>query len=168
VAEGRGVASVAAAHHRYAAIARVAKHLEGGVQLRAQAIPHPITQTPAGTAVLDPDPGRGQHWRNRHPRLGDDVEIRLGCQIGVVDQIDAGFSRGAGRGRTARVDDDFDVVPVSLVDNKGDLVVGDGLYIAPSRVGDFNQINSPLALFAGLANELVAQLQAASARRCLD
>src|SRR4029077_14174137 len=45
MAEGRGVAGVAAAHHRYAAIARMAKHLEGGVELRAQAIPHPITQT---------------------------------------------------------------------------------------------------------------------------
>jgi hypothetical protein len=89
MAEGRGVAGVAAAHHQYAAIARIAKHLEGGVQLRAQAIPHPITQTSAGTAVLDPDPGRGQHWRERHPGLGDDVEIVLRCQIRVVDQIPA-------------------------------------------------------------------------------
>jgi hypothetical protein len=88
--------------------------------------------------VLDPDPGRGQHWRERYPGLGDDVEIGLRCQIGMVDQIDAGFSRGAGRGRTARVDRDFDVVPVSLIDNGSDLVIGDRLYIAPSRVGDFN------------------------------
>jgi hypothetical protein len=107
--EGRGVAGVAAAHHKYAAIARIAKHLEGGVQLRAQAIPHPLSQTSAGAAVLDPDLGRGQLWRERHPGLGDDVEIVPRCQIGVVDQIDASFSRSAGRGRTARVDRDFDV-----------------------------------------------------------
>ena len=108
--------------------------------------------------MLDPDPGRGQHWRYRHPGLGDDVEIRLGCQIGVVDQIDAGFGSGAGRGRTARVDGDFDIASVSLIDNGGDLVIGDRLHIPPSRVGDLDQIDSPLALFAGLANELVARI----------
>src|SRR5215475_9179103 len=32
MAEGRGVAGVAAAHHRYDTIARTAKHLKGGVQ----------------------------------------------------------------------------------------------------------------------------------------
>src|SRR4029077_13852153 len=52
----------------------------------------------------------------------------------------------------------FDVAPVSLVDDSGDLVIGDRLHIAPSRVGDFDQINSPLALSAGLANELVARI----------
>ena len=106
--------------------------------------------------MLGADPGRGQHWRDRHPDLGDDVEIRLRRQIGVVDQTDTGFGSGAGRSRTARVDGDFDVVSVSLIDNSGDLVIGDRLHIAPSRVGDFDQINSPLALFAGLANELVS------------
>jgi hypothetical protein len=85
VAEGRSIAGIAAAHHRYTAIARIAKHLEGGVELDAQAIPDSITQTPAGTAMLDSDPGRGQHWRERHPSLCDNVEIRLCCQIGVVD-----------------------------------------------------------------------------------
>jgi hypothetical protein len=95
MAEGGGIAGVAAAHYRYAAIARIASHPEGGVQLCPQAIPHPITQTPAGTAVLDPDPGRGQHGRDRNPTLGDDVEIGLGCQIGMVDQIDSGSGGGA-------------------------------------------------------------------------
>jgi len=35
--------------------------------------------------MLGADPGRGQHWRDRHPGLGDDVEIPLRRQIGVVD-----------------------------------------------------------------------------------
>jgi hypothetical protein len=48
----RGIPGVAAAHHRYTAIARIAKHLEGGVELRAQAIPHPITQTPASVVLV--------------------------------------------------------------------------------------------------------------------
>ena len=43
------------------------------------------------------------------------------------------------------MDRDLDVVPVRLVDNSGDLVIGDRLYIAPSRVGDLDQIDSPLA-----------------------
>jgi hypothetical protein len=49
-------------------------------------------------------------------------------------------------------------VSVSLVDNSGDLVIGGRLYIAPSRGGSLDQINSPLALSAGLANELVARI----------
>jgi len=47
------------------------------------------------------------------------------------------------------VDRDFDIVPVSLIDNGSDLVIGDRLYIAPSRVGDLDQIDTPLALSAG-------------------
>ena len=78
--------------------------------------------------------------------------------VSRTDPAVSGFSSGAGRGRTARVNGDFDVVSVSLIDNGGDLVIGDRLYIAPSRVRDLDQINSPLALFAGLANELVARI----------
>jgi hypothetical protein len=43
MAKGRGVAGVATAHHRYAAIARIADHLKRGVELHTQAIPYPIT-----------------------------------------------------------------------------------------------------------------------------
>ena len=114
--------------------------------------------------MLGADPGRGQHWRERHPSLGDHVEISLRCEIGVVDQIDAGLSSGAGRSRTARMDRDFDVVSMSLIDNGSDLVIGDGLHVAPGRVGDLDQIDTSLALSAGLANELVARI-AQHARR---
>ena len=46
----------------------------------------------------------------------------------MVDQIDAGFRRGAGGSRTARVDRDFDVVSVSLIDN------GNHTFRAGSRI----------------------------------
>jgi hypothetical protein len=92
MAVGRGVAGVAAAHHRYAVIARMAKHLEGGVELRAQAIPHPITQTSAGTPFSTPIQGEVNTGASGIPALGDDVEIGLRCQIGVVDQIDAALA----------------------------------------------------------------------------
>jgi hypothetical protein len=56
------------------------------------------------------------------------------------------------------MDRDFDVVPVSLIDNGGDLVIGDSLYITPSRVGDLDQVDTSLALSAGLTDELVARV----------
>src|SRR5215831_17964329 len=70
------------------------------------------------------------------------------------------------------MDRDFDVVPVSLIDNGSDLVIGDGLrvtpnglHVTPSRIGDFDQIDTSLALSAGLANELIARI--AQHARCV-
>ena len=60
--------------------------------------------------------------------------------------------------RITEVDRDFDVVPVSLIDNGSDLVIGDGLHVTPSRVGDLDQIDTTPALSAGLADELVARI----------
>ncbi len=45
--------------------------------------------------VLGRDPGRGQHRRDRHAGLGDDVEVGLSREIGMVDQINSGLGRGA-------------------------------------------------------------------------
>src|SRR5215831_8678676 len=56
------------------------------------------------------------------------------------------------------MDRDFDVVPVSLIDNGSDLIIGDRLHVTPSRVGDLDQIDTPFALFAGLTDELVARI----------
>jgi hypothetical protein len=58
------------------------------VERQPELLAHHLTA--AGDIVLDPDSGRGQHRCDRHPGLGDDVEIGLRCRIGVVDQIDAG------------------------------------------------------------------------------
>jgi hypothetical protein len=61
VAKGGGIADVAAAQDRDAALARIAGHLEGGIELRAQAIAHSVAKaSPCGT-VLHPDPGRCQN-----------------------------------------------------------------------------------------------------------
>jgi hypothetical protein len=54
------------------------------------------------------------------------------------------------------VDRDLDVVPVGFIDDRGDLVVGDCLDIAPGGIGDLDQVDPTLALLAGFADELVA------------
>src|SRR5262245_38150157 len=56
------------------------------------------------------------------------------------------------------MDRDFDVVPMCLIDNGGNLVISDGLHVTPSRVGDFDQVDTSLALSAGLTDELVARI----------
>ena len=90
--------------------------------------------------MLDPDPRRGQNGRNRDPGFGDDVEVVLVRPVAVVDQIDAGVGRSAGRGRATRVDRDLDVVPVGFIDDGGDLILGDRLDIAPGGIGDLDQV----------------------------
>src|SRR5262249_35124136 len=75
MSEGRSVARVTAAEDWDAAVARIADHLERGIELRPQAITHPLAQTSSGGAVLYPDPGRGQDRCDRNPRFGHDVEI---------------------------------------------------------------------------------------------
>ena len=164
VGESGGVARVTAAQYRDAAGACAADHLKADVQLRPKAIAHPAGETPRRSAVLDPDPRRGQDRRDRDPGLGDDIEVALGREIAVVDQIDSGLGGGAGRSRAARVDRDLDVVPVGLVDDGGDLVIGDGLRVAPGGIGDLDQVDPAFALPAGLADELVTRI-AQDARR---
>src|SRR3984893_1433673 len=44
VAEGRRIAGIATAQDRNAAVARIANHLERGVELRPQAIAHPVAK----------------------------------------------------------------------------------------------------------------------------
>src|SRR5207245_8767461 len=149
VAKGGRIAGVAAAQYRDAAVTGIADHPERGVELRPQAIAYPVADTPPGGAVLDPDPRRGQHRRNRHPLLGDDVEVVVARPVAVVDQIDPGLGGSTGRGRATRVYSDLDVVPVGFVEGGRDFVIGDGLHIAPGGSGDLDQVDAAFALLAG-------------------
>jgi hypothetical protein len=56
------------------------------------------------------------------------------------------------------VDRDLDIAPVGFIDDGCDFVIGNRLHIAPSGIGDLDQIHPALALLAGLADELVARI----------
>src|SRR6516162_8776745 len=158
VGESGGVARITAAQYRDTAGACVADHLKAGDQLHFEAIAHSVAKPSRCGTVLDPDPGRGQNRRDRHPSLGDNIEVVLARKIAVVDQINTGLGGSAGRGRAARVDRNLYVVPVGFVDDRRDLVIGDRLHIAPGRISDLDQVDPAFALLAGLADELVTRI----------
>ena len=71
----------------------------------------------------------------------------------MVNQIDPGLGRGAGRSRAAGVDCDLDAVPVRLIDDGRHLVLGDCLRVAPGVVGELDQIDAAAALLPRLENK---------------
>jgi len=48
------------------------------------------------------------------------------------------------------------LTPVGFVDDGADLVLGQGLHIAPGRIGDLDQIDAAPALLAGLEDKCIA------------
>ena len=153
VGHNRRVAAVGAAQHFDAQAAGGGQYLHRAFGVAADEVQFIVAAAPllAHSERLEQESHRRHYPR---PGLGYGVQIALGGEVGVHDPVHPGLRGGFGGAGAPGVNGDAGVAAVRLVHYRRHFLLGNGLGIAPSAVGQLDEIHAVLGLAAHFGDHI--------------